>query len=173
MKASKRRLNFSEVPARPNNFFPEFLMKKSVEKILLGFDPNKKNLLPALREINSEWQFISEENARKTAEYFEIPLSEVFETASFYDLIKTEDFRGTSIEVCFGNNCCVSGSKEVIGEIEKYLGIREGDESDPRFRLRKMSCVGMCGSGPVVKIKDKLYTKVAKEDVSDILKEYC
>ncbi len=144
---------------------------KTVQKILLEYEPEKRNLLSVLREINSEFGYISEKSAKVVADYFELPMSQVFETASFYDLLETREVSGIDIEVCFGGGCCISGSGKIIKEIEKIFGIKEGDMASKKIRLRKMSCVGMCDEGPVVKINGKIYTKVDKNKLEKIIAE--
>lgn len=147
-------------------------MRKEIENILTGFDPEKENLLPVLKAISSERGAVSRGIARKVADYFSLPISQVFETASFYDLLETEEYPGILIEVCSGGDCCLPGSDDLIGEIENILKIREGDVSDPRFRLRKMSCVALCHEGPVVRIGKEIHTRMDKEKIREILSQY-
>jgi len=62
----------------------------TTEKILLEFDPESKNLLPALRKISAAFGYVSMADAEKVANYFNVELSRVYETASFYDQTKTK-----------------------------------------------------------------------------------
>jgi len=147
-------------------------MYKTVEKILLEFDPEIKNLLLALKKISASFEFINESDAQKVADYFQIPLSKVFETASFYDLIKTEKQRHLAIQVCSGANCVVGGASRVLKEIENQLGVRAGDEFNKNAKIEIISCLGMCGEGPIVIVNGKIHTRVSPHDVDNILKSY-
>lgn len=145
---------------------------KTVEKILLEFDPKAENLLLALKKISAAFGYISEKEAQKVASYFNFSLTQVFETASFYDLIKTRKQPPLVIKVCSGTNCTFDGCQKIIKEIEHFFHIKEGDEFNPKVKLETMSCLGRCGEGPVVVINGNVYTRVTTSGVDDILRNY-
>lgn len=147
-------------------------MGKTVGKILLEYDPVSSNLLPALREISADFGYISKKNAQKVADYFSLPLSQVFETASFYDLIRTKNDPVLIIKVCSGANCAVESSFRIIKEIENCFKIKAGDEFNPKVKLEIISCLGRCGDGPIVIVNDKVYEKVTASSVHTILSEW-
>lgn len=144
----------------------------TVEKILLEFDPELKNILPALKKINAVFGYVSEKDAQKVADYFSMPLSKIYETASFYDLIKTKRQPPLVIQVCSGANCAVKSAYRVITEIENQLNIKAGDEFNPNVKLEVISCLGQCGSGPVVVVNGNVFTKVTPSSIDDILQSY-
>lgn len=144
----------------------------TVEKILLEFDPELKNILPVLKKINAGFGYVGEKDAQKVADYFAVPLSKVYETASFYDLIETRKQPPLVIQVCSGANCAVKNAYGVIAEIENQLHIKMGDEFDPKVRLEVISCLGQCGSGPVVIVNGNVFTKVTPSGIDDILQDY-
>jgi NADH-quinone oxidoreductase subunit E len=144
----------------------------TVEKILLEFDPKAENLLPALRKISEAFGYVSEGDAKKIANYFSLALTQVFETASFYDLIKTKKQPSLVIKVCSGTNCTYDGCRKVIREIENFFRIKEGDNFNPKVKLETMSCLGRCGEGPIVIVNGNIYTRVTTSGVDDILKSY-
>ncbi|MFA7208928.1 MAG: NAD(P)H-dependent oxidoreductase subunit E [Parcubacteria group bacterium] len=144
----------------------------AVEKILLEFDPEQKNLLPALKKIDAGFGYVGEEEARKAADYFSVPLSKVYEVASFYDLVKTKKQPGLVIQVCSGANCAVKSSFKVISEIESQLHIKAGDDFNPNVKLEIISCLGQCGQGPVMVVNGNVFTRVTPSSVDDILRNY-
>jgi NADH-quinone oxidoreductase subunit E len=144
----------------------------TVEKILLAFDPEVEKLLPALKKISAVFGHFSEKDAQKVADYFELPLAKVYETASFYDLIETKKTPILSIKVCSGSNCSLERSATVIQEIENYFHIKAGDEFNPKVRLEKISCLGRCGEGPIMVVNGKVYEKVTASGVHRILGEW-
>ncbi len=144
----------------------------TVEKILLDFDPEMKNLLPALKKISAGFGYVDEIAAQKTADYFSAPLSKIYETASFYDLIKTKKQPSLVIQVCSGANCAVENSYRIIREVENHLHIKAGDEFNPNVRLEIISCLGQCGAGPVMVINGNVFTRVTPNSVDDILRGY-
>ncbi len=144
----------------------------TIEKILLGFSPKAENILPALKKVNAGFGYIDEEKAEKIAAYFSVPISQLYETATFYDLINTKKQPALTIKVCFSTHCALKDAKKIIVEIENVLHVKLGDENNPKFRLGKMSCVGRCGEGPVVMVNNKVYERVTVVMVRGMLEEY-
>ncbi|NTU66419.1 MAG: hypothetical protein HGB08_00680 [Candidatus Moranbacteria bacterium] len=141
----------------------------TVEKILLEFDPEQGNILPVLKRINAAFGYVSETDAKKMADYFSVSLSHIFELASFYSLIGTKKDSDIVIKICSGTNCTVQGSSCLIAEVEKYFGIKAGDEFNPKVRLEVISCLGRCGEGPIMMVNGRIYTKVTVSGARDIL----
>lgn len=144
----------------------------TIQRILLEFDPDVKNLLPALKKISAAFGYVGEKDAEKIADYFKLPLSKVYETASFYDQIKVKKQANLVIKVCSGGNCAVNNSFAVVREIENYFKIKEGDEFNPKVKLEVISCLGRCGEGPIMIVNDKVYTGVTQSGVHGILEKW-
>lgn len=144
----------------------------TIEKILLEFSPRASNILPALRQISAVFGYLDAKNAEKVADYFSIPKSKVYETASFYDLISIKKPQLLTVKVCFSTHCALQDAKKIIGEIEKILHIKLGDANHPKFKLEMMSCVGRCGEGPIVMVNGKVYERVTTSSVHGMLEEY-
>jgi len=144
----------------------------TVEKILLEFDTELKNLLPVLKKINANFGFVEEMDAQKVADYFSLPLSKVYETASFYDLIRTKSQPPLLIQVCSGANCVVKSAYKVIAEIENQLHIKAGDDFNPNVKMEVISCLGQCGRGPIIIINKKIFTQVTPSSAREIVQSY-
>lgn len=145
---------------------------KTIEKFLLGFEPEKKNVLPAIQAINAAFFEVDIKAAQKVADYFGVSLAKIYEVASFYDNIKIGKHAELRIQVCSGGNCSSKIAFLVIREIENIFHIKEGDVFNPRISLEVISCLGRCGEGPIMVVNDKLYTRVTPSGVHEILKEY-
>jgi len=145
---------------------------QTVEKILLDFNPELKNLLPALKRIGAGFGYVGEKEAQKVADYFSVPLSKVFETASFYDLVKIKKQPSLLIQICSGSNCATKTAYRVICEIETQLHIKAGDDFNSKAKLEVISCLGQCGNGPVMIVNGNVFTKVTPDSVDDILRNY-
>ena len=145
---------------------------RTAEKILLEFDPEAKNLLPALKKISADFGYVSPSDAEKAADYFSLSLSRVYETASFYDEIKTKKQPDLVIQVCSGADCAMNSSFGIVSEIENYFRIKAGDEFNPKVKLEVISCLERCEEGPIVVINGKIYSQVTVSGVHRILEEW-
>lgn len=135
---------------------------ETTQKILLEFEPKIENFLPALKKISVAFGYVSKKDAEKVAEYFSVSLGKVFETASFYDLIKTEKPSQILIQVCSSVNCTVNNSFQIAKEIENSF----------KIKVEEISCLGRCGEGPVMVVKGKIFERVTKSSAHSILEEY-
>jgi NADH:ubiquinone oxidoreductase subunit E len=67
----------------------------------------------------------------------------------------------------------VQGGRELWKSIQQTLGLQSGEtDADGRFTLKTVSCLGVCGVGPVVLVDDDLYGNVAPEQLADIFARY-
>jgi NADP-reducing hydrogenase subunit HndA len=77
------------------------------------------------------------------------------------------------ISICMGTACYVRGAEKVLDEFKRHLEVKVGDKTpDGKFSLSCLRCVGACGLAPVVTIGERVYGRVAPEDVKGILEEY-
>lgn len=138
------------------------MKQKTIQSIILEFEPKSENILPALKKINAIFGFVGEKEAKIIAQYFDVSESKIFETASFYDEIKTEKPARITIQICSSANCMVNGSFPIIKEIE----------NTSKIKVEEISCLGRCADGPVMVVNGKIYERVTESSVHDILKEY-
>jgi NADH:ubiquinone oxidoreductase subunit E len=57
--------------------------------------------------------------------------------------------------------------------LEESLKIQDGQTTDDkRFTLESVRCIGCCSLGPVVKINEDTYARIASDQVDKILDQY-
>ena len=144
----------------------------TAEKILLKYNPLAENILPVLKEISAAFGYISKVDAQKTSDYFGVPMSKIYETATFYDQIKVKKNPPLVIQICSSSNCALENSLKIIKEIENIFHIKTGDDFNPKVKVETVSCMGRCGEGPIAVINGKVYTNVTRSSVYGILEEY-
>jgi len=142
------------------------------QKILLGFEPKKENLLPAVKEINERMGYVDEKAIEKVARYFGMAESEVFSAISFYDDINLKKGSDFVIKICDGANCVSKGGERLVEQVETFFHQKVDDENNPRVKIERVSCQGLCLIGPILKINSTIYEKVKPENVDDILRNY-
>ena len=143
----------------------------TTEKILLQFKPEKSDLLPAIKKIQEELGYISQESVNACAEFFQMKPAEVYSAASFYDHIELENPAPVVIQVCDSANCCSKNSEDIINEVERLTGARAGD-ANGKIKIKRESCFGLCAQGPIMKVNGTIFEKMSPERVDDILSSY-
>jgi len=103
----------------------------------------------------------------------DVPLARIYEVITFYNFFKLTPPGKHRIALCMGTACYLRGAAVILEEIKNILGIKEGQTTkDGIFYLDVVRCLGCCGLAPVVMIDDKVYGKVKKNEIADILSKY-
>jgi NADH-quinone oxidoreductase subunit E len=136
----------------------------TIQKIILRFPPEDKNILRSIKAVNEAFGWVSEEAIGKIARYFEKSESHIFSVASFYDEINLKRPTLLTIEICDGANCQTRDADRIVQKVESFFKIKAGDRNR-NLSLKRMSCVGRCLEGPIVKINNKIYCRMTANKV--------
>jgi NADH-quinone oxidoreductase subunit E len=135
-------------------------------------DPAKQAMvLTALYIAQEQYGHLSEEAIGRVAERLQLPVSQVYSTASFYSLFHTRPTSRYHIQVCEGISCALcGGADEMVEYLEQKLGIQAGETTpDGLFSLEKVQCLASCGTSPAVRVNDELYDDLNYDKVDRLL----
>ncbi len=135
-------------------------------------DPARQSMLLAALYIAQEQQgYLTPEAVERVARRLGLPPSEVYSTASFYTLFRTEPVGRYVIQVCEGLTCYLNdGAERVIDYISAKLDIRPGETTrDGRFSLEAVQCLASCGTAPAMRVNDQLYENLTPAAIDAIL----
>lgn len=144
-----------------------------VEELLEKYKGTKGALIPLLQGTQAAYGYLPQEAMTRIAEALGEPLSSVFGVATFYAQFRLIPRAKNVVRICHGTACHVSGAPLVSLEVEKYLGIQEGGNTeDMMFTLEGVACLGACGMAPVMMINDRTYGKLTPDKAVANLKEF-
>jgi NADH:ubiquinone oxidoreductase subunit E len=149
-------------------------MHASLDEILNRYKAgSRESLLPLLQDIQLEFGYLNEEAILKVGQHINLPSSKVYGIATFYDQFRFVQKGKFHIKVCRGTSCHMHGSSGILREVERVLNIKEGQTSrDGRFSLEAVSCMGACGSAPVMNINGEFKTAISIPDIALIIDHY-
>lgn len=131
------------------------------------------NLIMVLHKVQQEYGYVPREAALKLTEYLGVPLAKIYGVLTFYHLFKLKKPGKHQIAVCMGTACYLRGGEDLIKELEKILHVGlNATTADNRFSLEAVRCIGCCGLAPVMTIDGKVYGKVSKKELPEILAKY-
>jgi len=137
------------------------------------FDNEKENLIMILQAIQAQYNYLPKPILAYLSEKMEIPLSRIYGVATFYSSFSLEPRGKNIISICLGTACHVRGAGRVLERIEDTLHVENGKTTeDGLFTLESVRCIGCCSLGPVVKINEDVYGRIASEDLAQILDLY-
>ena len=149
------------------------LRMEAIDRILEGFPEIKGNLIALLHAIQALEGYLPEASLRYFSAKTGVPLSQIYAVATFYHFFSLTPKGRHQVCVCLGTACHVKGSTRLLGEIEKRLGIQEGETTaDMRYTLSTVRCVGNCSCAPVLLTDKETHGNVASKQLADILNRY-
>lgn len=143
----------------------------SVRDVLTEAQKRRGILIHAFQGIQKEYNYLPEDVLNELSRKLNIPLSEVYSTASFYKHFYFKPRGRNVVCVCVGTACHVRGASKVLEKIEESFGIREGETTeDMALTLETVGCVGCCGLAPVVTVNEEIVGDLNPKKVNEVIK---
>jgi NADH-quinone oxidoreductase subunit E len=144
--------------------------EKRLKEILSSYEGKKEELIPILQQVQQAFGYLPEPMMKKIAKFLQLPESTVFGVGTFYAQFKFVPSGRNIIRVCRGTACHVRGSAQILGEVEKQLGIKAGETTpDLEYSLETIACFGSCALAPVVVINSKVHGRMTTPKAREIL----
>ncbi len=125
-------------------------------------------LLDALLAIQKRDGYVSEEGLAALAEQLGKSPAELYDTASFYSLLRFTPPARKEIRLCRGTACHSAGNAALAAALEKATGLTMG-QSNETYSLEWVECLGQCQAAPNLLINGKLHTKVDLKKIPALL----
>jgi NADH-quinone oxidoreductase subunit E len=127
-------------------------------------------LIHAFQKIQEEHNFLPEEELRRLSKNLDIPLSDVYSTATFYKQFYFSPRGKKIVRVCTGTACHVRGADKVLKKIKEEFDIEEGETtSDLAMTLETVGCIGCCGLAPVATINEDIVGEIDMKKVEGVI----
>ena len=146
---------------------------QTITDILHIYPAQQRYSLAMLQDMQRHFNYIPREGMEALAEYLDCPLSSLYAMATFYKALSLKPKGRHIIKLCDGTACHIRGSVNLVGGVERLLGIQAGETSaDGQFSLELVNCLGSCALAPVMVVDDTYYGKVTMERLPEILGQY-
>ncbi len=146
---------------------------QELKEICKKFENKGSELINVLHGAQELFGYLPAEVQEIVAEELNVSLAHVYGVVTFYSFFSMLPKGRNPISICMGTACYVRGAEKVLDEFKKLLNVKVGETTDDgKFSLSCLRCVGACGLAPVVTIGERVYGRVAAEDVKKILSEY-
>ena len=146
---------------------------QTIADILHNYPAQQRYSLAMLQDMQRHFNYIPREGMEALADYLDCPLSSLYAMATFYKALSLKPKGRHIIKLCDGTSCHNRGSVNLVGGVERLLGIQAGETSaDGQFSLELVNCLGSCALAPVMVVDDTYYGKVTMERLPEILAQY-
>jgi NADH-quinone oxidoreductase subunit E len=146
---------------------------QTVQTVVAKHGLSRDELIPILNEVNRKVGYLPSSALEEVSRLMQVSKSQVFTVATFYHMLSTKETGRHVVLFCESAPCHVVGGREVIQKLKDELGLQPGQTSqDKKWSLVTVSCLGVCGVGPVVVVDDDMYGNVTPSMVPGILARY-
>jgi NADH-quinone oxidoreductase subunit E len=146
---------------------------EKIDAVLEQNGRDESMLIQNLEQIQHELGYLPEEVLSYMAEEMGMPLSKIYGVVTFYSLFTTEPIGKYVVSICMGTACYVKGAGEILAEFERQLDVKVGGTTaDGNFTLRACRCLGACGLAPVLNVNGKVFGRLTKDKVAEIIGQF-
>ena len=144
-----------------------------VEALIESYIDKKEQLISLLQDIQAEFNYIPKDTLVKISQKLELPLSQVFSVATFFQAFSLKPRGRHVVTVCLGTACHVKGGQRLVDKMERDYHLKPGETTeDEKFTLETVNCLGCCALGPVLVVDGKYNSQVTPDKLDKILKNY-
>ena len=137
-------------------------------------DRRRSAVIAALHAVQHEKGHLPQASMDAVAGYLDIPPIQVYEVASFYSMFETRPCGRHHISVCTNISCMLRGGEDILGHLEKRLGVKVGESTaDGRFYLKQEEeCLAACNGAPMMMVNHVYFEHLTPAKVDQILDEH-
>ncbi len=153
---------------------PEEIDITQVDAIVAAIGRGEESVIPILQAVQAEYKYLPRPALRRVCEITEITPATLTGVSTFYTQFRHKPVGEHVVHVCVGTACHVKGAERVHEAICRELDIEKGEDtdSDGKFTVQKVACLGCCTLAPVVQIDDVTYGHVGPDGVNEILTDF-
>jgi NADH-quinone oxidoreductase subunit E len=134
-------------------------------------DKRQAAVMAALRIVQTERGWLSQESISEVAAYLRIPDIAALEVASFYNMYDLKPVGQYKITICTNISCMLRDSDAIVNHLQAKLGVGFNEvTSDGKFCLKEGECMGACGGAPLMTVNNhSMHEFLTPESVDAIL----
>jgi len=144
-----------------------------IKDISAEFENKESELINVLHKVQGKFGYLPAEVQEVIAKELKMGVAKVYGVVTFYSFFTMIPQGEFPISICMGTACYVRGAEQVLAEFKRQLKVEVGESTnDGKFSINCLRCVGACGLAPVVTVGEKVFGRVAPNQVKKIIADY-
>jgi NADH-quinone oxidoreductase subunit E len=149
---------------------PEAIKKIDYELTKYPADQRQAAVMAALRIVQTERGWLSQESISEVAAYLRMPDIAAMEVASFYNMYDLKPVGQYKITVCTNISCMLRDSDSIMHHLQTKLGVGFNEvTSDGKFCLKEGECMGACGGAPLMTVNNHIMHEFLTPEKVDVI----
>jgi NADH-quinone oxidoreductase subunit E len=146
---------------------------KEVDKVIKEYDAEPSSLIGMLQDVQAKYHYLPGEALHRIQEKVGVPLTRVYEVATFYKSFSLVPKGDHICTVCLGTACHLRGGPRIAEAFMRELGVEVSQTSqDGKFTLETVNCLGACAMAPLVKMDEDNHGGMTAVGVKKLIQKY-
>lgn len=134
--------------------------------------PDKKSaIIPCLMAAQKTHGWLSPEAIDQVAAVMKLTPARLVSVASFYDMFELEPSGKNTIYMCTNISCMLRGADQVMEELERQVGVKNGGTSEDGIFLRNFECLGACDIAPMASVDGEFVGPLTVDDAKQLVED--
>jgi NADH-quinone oxidoreductase E subunit len=147
-------------------------IRSRAEKLVALYPEKRSALIPLCHLAQEQDGWLTEEAMVEIAAMTGVTAAEVRGTATFYDMLHTDEVGRYVVGVCTNIACLLAGGDDLLAHAEETLGVRAGGTtSDGLFTLEETECLADCDIAPCVQVNHRFVRTTTPEALDGLVAE--
>jgi NADH-quinone oxidoreductase subunit F len=149
-------------------FTPE--RKAALDEILGHYPVKRSALLPALRLLQEQEGVLTSEGLEYLGGLLDLTPAEVYDTASFYSMLRFDREGRRRVEICTNLSCALAGADGLLERACRRLGVGAGQATpDGRVSVHAVECLAACGGAPAAQVDGEWVEGLRPDELDALL----
>jgi NADH-quinone oxidoreductase subunit E len=124
-----------------------------------------------MQDIQAGRGYLPQECLRALAARLEVPLTRIYEVATFYSSFRLAPKGRHEVVLCMGTVCHLKGAPRIADAIRREFSVEPGGTTPDRlFSFQAVNCVGACAVAPVMIVDGEYHDGVTPDSAVNILR---
>ena len=151
---------------------PDSIKKIDYELTKYPADQRQAAVMAALRIVQTERGWLSNESISEVAAYLRMPDIAAMEVASFYNMYDLKPVGQYKITICTNISCMLRDSDLIVNHLQTKLGVGFNEVTeDGKFCLKEGECMGACGGAPLMTVNNHTMHEFLTPESVDVILE--
>jgi NADH-quinone oxidoreductase subunit E len=135
-------------------------------------DQRQSAVMAALRIVQTERGWLSQECISEVAAYLRMPEIAAMEVATFYNMYDLENVGRYKITICTNISCMLRDSDAIVNHLQAKLGVGFNQVTeDGKFCLKEGECMGACSGAPLMTVNNHVMHEFLTPERVDVILE--
>ena len=149
---------------------PQATEKIDYELTKYQADQRQAAVMSALRIVQTERGWLSQECISDVAKYLGMPEIAAMEVATFYNMYDLAPVGKYKISICTNISCMLRDSDAIVNHLKSKLGVDFNEvTADGKFCLKEGECMGACGGAPLMIVNNHTMHEFLTPEKVDVI----